>query len=77
MTAGKPVTNGRLGLAVDALRDELGLTMADLADRTTFDEVELYPTLSGEVPAAAGHVAESLRALADVIDFQSKLPASA
>lgn len=67
--------NGALGMALDALRDELGLSVDDLALRTPYEGVDLSVTLLGEVPAPVGHLPSMARAMADVIEYQSREPA--
>lgn len=71
LTAGSPALNGALGMALDALRDELGLTIRDLAERTPYDDTALSMTLLGKVPATDGHLPSMARALADVIEYQT------
>lgn len=77
LTAGSPVMNGALGMALDALRDELGLSVDDLALRTPYEGEALSMTLLGEVPAHADHLPSMARAMADVMEFQSRESASA
>jgi hypothetical protein len=77
MATRSPAHNGALGMALDAWRDDLGLSLTDLADRTDIDEKDLHRLLSGHTPVAAGHQSKCLRALADVIEFQTTVAASA
>lgn len=67
--------NCAVGITLDALRDELGLSVNDLALRTPYEGADLSVTLLGEVPAPAGHLQAMARAMADVIEYQSREPA--
>lgn len=63
-TAAAPAAaTGNLGIALNIWRLELGLTVAELADLTPHDEHDLAATLTGDVPALAGHGPTMARAL--------------
>jgi hypothetical protein len=67
-----PALNGALGMALGCLADELNLTVDDLADRTPYDADDLSVTLLGETPIPDGHGPACLRAMADVIEYQTR-----
>lgn len=59
-----------LGQAIDALREVLGLSVPDLADRIQRDRSHLWRVLNGEVTATADIAARCLRELANVVEYQ-------
>ncbi len=77
MAAGSPAANGAMGKALDCWRDDLDLSVEDLAALTPYDAEDLAVTLSGNVPAPDGHGPAICRALADFMEAQTVMAASA
>lgn len=59
---------GALAFAIDALREDMGLTIPDLADHVDMAGEELWLTVNGYMPLTRALAAALLHAMADIYD---------
>lgn len=61
----------RSAITIDVLRDELGISVPDLADRIERDRTHLWRILNGQAALTADIFSRSLRELANVIEYRA------
>lgn len=67
LTAAAPSPMTTMAPHLEALREELGLSVPDLADRIGRDRTHVWRVLNGQAPATPDLVSRCLIGMADVI----------